>query len=250
MLVVFPDPLDLADLQDFQDFQVPKDIVDSPDVLERTEKLVLLERRVTLDPLVPQVLLAHKVFVVPQESVDVMEVLDPLVSVVMMDNPALPDLLDQLDPLDLLASQESLELREMLALLVPVVLKVLLVDVVRMDFQDPQVLVETQVFPEKLVPLVLKVIADQSDLLVAQDSLEPKDLADKAETLEQQERKVILDLLVFLAKAEIWDLVVHLVLPENVVFPDLLDPKERGDLPELLEHPDPKETLVKLVLLV
>lgn len=159
-LVVYLDPLDHADLQDFQDFQELKDIVVSEDLLARTETLVLLERKVTLDLLVLPVPPDHKVFVDPMESADVMELLDLQVSVVMTDNLVLPDQLDPLDHPDLLASPVSLALREMLDLLDPVVLKVLPVDVVRTDFQDPQVQVETQVFLERLELLVQKVIAE------------------------------------------------------------------------------------------
>lgn len=128
------------------------------------------------------------------------------------------------------------------------VLKVLPVDVVRMDFQDPQVQVETQVFLERLELLVEKVIVDQWDQLVAQDSLDLKDLADKAEILDPPERKEILESLVPTAQAERWDPVEHPVLLENVVLLDFLDLKERGDLLDLPVHLDPKEMLVKVVL--
>lgn len=113
-LVVHLAPLDSADPQDFQDSQDLKDIAVSWDVQAKTEKLVLLERKVTLDLLVLPVHPAHKVFVDPMESADVMELLDLQVSVVMTDSLVLPDLLDPLDPPDLLASLVFLALREML----------------------------------------------------------------------------------------------------------------------------------------
>lgn len=159
-LVAYLDPMDHADLQDFQDFPELKDIVVSEDLQVKMETLELLERKVTLDLLVLPVPPAHKVFVDPMESADVMDLLDLQVFAEMTDNLVLPDQLDPLDLPDLLASPVSLALREMLDLLDPVVLKVLPVDVVRMDFQDPQVQVETQVFLERPVLLVQKVIAE------------------------------------------------------------------------------------------
>lgn len=83
---------------------------------------------------------------------------------------------------------------------------------------------------------------------MAQDSLDLKDLADKAEILDPPERKVILESLAVPAQAERWDPVEHPVLLENAVLLDFLDLKEREDLLDLPVPLDPKEILVKVVL--